>query len=44
MARIRATRPDEDTSTTEATVQELAALALELADASSVPTLNARRS
>lgn len=39
LARIRATRPDEDTTNTENTVQELAALALELADASSVPTL-----
>jgi aminoglycoside phosphotransferase (APT) family kinase protein len=39
LARIRATRPDEDTTRTEATVQELAALALELADRSSVPTL-----
>jgi aminoglycoside phosphotransferase (APT) family kinase protein len=39
LARIRATRPDEDTTRTEATVQQLAALALELADQSPVPTL-----
>jgi aminoglycoside phosphotransferase (APT) family kinase protein len=39
LARIKATRPDEDTSNTEATVQELAALALDLADQSSVATL-----
>jgi len=40
LARIRATRPDDDTSATEATVQELAALALDLADQSSVPSLH----
>jgi aminoglycoside phosphotransferase (APT) family kinase protein len=38
-ARIRATRPDEDTAPIAATVAALADLALELADASSVPTL-----
>lgn len=40
LARIRATRPDEDTSRTEATIAELADLALDLANASSLPTLN----
>jgi aminoglycoside phosphotransferase (APT) family kinase protein len=39
LARIRATRPDEDTSSSEATLQELASLALDMADASSVPSL-----
>ena len=39
LARIRATRPDEDTTRTEDTIAELAELALSLADASSVPTL-----
>lgn len=39
LARIRATRPDEDTSRTEATVAELAALALDMADTSDVATL-----
>ena len=39
LARIRATRPDEDTSRTEAVVAELADLALATADASSVATL-----
>ena len=38
-ARIRATRPDEDTAPIAATVAALADLALELADASSVATL-----
>jgi aminoglycoside phosphotransferase (APT) family kinase protein len=42
LARIRATRPDEDTSRTEQTIEELAQLALDLADASSVATLRAR--
>ena len=40
LARIRATRPDEDTSGTSATVEELATLALELADRSSVISLH----
>jgi aminoglycoside phosphotransferase (APT) family kinase protein len=39
LARIRSTTPDQDTSGTEATLQELASLALDLADASSVPSL-----
>ncbi len=38
-ARIRATRPDDDTSRTAATVEELATLALELANASTIPSL-----
>jgi aminoglycoside phosphotransferase (APT) family kinase protein len=38
-ARIRATRPDEDTAPIAATVAALADLSLELADASSVPPL-----
>ena len=42
LARIRATRPDQDTTGTEATVVELAELALELADASSVIPLRGR--
>jgi aminoglycoside phosphotransferase (APT) family kinase protein len=42
LARIRAARPDEDHSQSTALVGELATLALEVADASSVPTLNAR--
>jgi len=40
LARIRATRPEEDTTSTAATVEELAALALELADRSSVIALH----
>ncbi len=39
LARIRATRPDEDTSRTEGTIAELAELALSLADASTVASL-----
>lgn len=39
LARIRATRPDEDTTRTEDTIAELAALALAMANASSVTTL-----
>lgn len=39
LARIRATRPGEDTSATEATVADLAALALDMADRSDVATL-----
>lgn len=39
LARIRATRPDEDTSRTEDTIAELAELALSLADASTVASL-----
>lgn len=42
LARIKATRPDEDTTRTENTIAELADLALELADSSSVPSLRAR--
>ena len=38
-ARIRATRPDADTTRTAATVEELAALALDLADASTITAL-----
>ena len=41
LARIRATRPDEDTTRTASTVAELAELALTLADASSVASLRA---
>lgn len=41
LARIRATRPDDDTSGTEAVVAELAELALAMADASNVATLRA---
>ncbi len=39
LARIKATRPDEDTARTENTIAELANLALEMANSSSVPTL-----
>jgi hypothetical protein len=39
-ARIRATRPDTDTTSTAATVEELAALAIDLADASSISALH----
>ena len=39
LARIKTTRPDEDTSSTENTIAELAALALTLASNSSVATL-----
>jgi aminoglycoside phosphotransferase (APT) family kinase protein len=39
LARIRATQPGEDTTRSEETLRELAALALDLADASSVPGL-----
>lgn len=39
LARIRATTPEQDTSGTEVTLQELASLALDLADASSVASL-----
>jgi aminoglycoside phosphotransferase (APT) family kinase protein len=42
LARIRAARPDEDHSQSSQLVDELAQLALEIADASSIPTLNAR--
>jgi aminoglycoside phosphotransferase (APT) family kinase protein len=38
-ARIRATRPEADTTRTAATVEELATLALDLADASDIATL-----
>ena len=38
-ARIRATRPDADTTATASAVAELASLALDLADASSIHTL-----
>lgn len=38
-ARIRATRPDVDTTRTAATVEELATLALDLAGASNITTL-----
>ena len=41
LARIRATRPDEDTSGTAAVVAELAELSLSMADASTIPTLRA---
>jgi len=41
-ARIRATRPEEDSSTTAATVVELALLALDLADNSSITSLRGR--
>lgn len=41
-ARIRATRPEEDTSGVASTVEELAALALDLADASSMASLRGR--
>ena len=41
-ARIRTTRPDEDTAGVAATVDELATLALDMADASSVPSLRGR--
>lgn len=39
LARIKATRPDEDTTRTENTIAELAALALEMATSSSVASL-----
>ena len=39
LARIKATRPDDDTTSTENTIAELAELALELANASSVASL-----
>ena len=39
LARIKTTRPDEDTTSTENTIAELAALALTLASNSSVATL-----
>lgn len=39
LARIKATRPDEDTARTENTIAELANLALEMANSSSVPSL-----
>ena len=39
LARIRATQPDQDTSSADETMEKLAALALDIADASSVPTL-----
>lgn len=39
LARIKATRPDEDTARTENTIAELANLALEMANSSSVSTL-----
>jgi aminoglycoside phosphotransferase (APT) family kinase protein len=39
LARIKATRPDEDTTRTEATIAELAELALDLAATSSVASL-----
>ena len=42
LARIRATRPEDDTSTTAATVVELAELALRLADESSISSLRGR--
>ncbi len=41
-ARIRATRPEDDSSTTGATVVELAELAMDLADTSSVASLRGR--
>ena len=42
LARIKATRPDEDTTKTAETVEALADLALRLANESSVPTLRGR--
>jgi len=42
LARIRAARPDEDHSESSELVDSLAALALDIADASSIPTLNGR--
>jgi aminoglycoside phosphotransferase (APT) family kinase protein len=39
LARIKATRPDEDTTRTEDTIAELAELALDLAATSSVASL-----
>lgn len=42
LARIRATRPQDDTADTEATVEELAQLALDLADSSAIPSLRGR--
>lgn len=39
LARIKATRPDEDTTRTEATIAELADLALTIASASSISSL-----
>ena len=39
LARIRATRPGEDTTSTENTIAELAQLALEIADASTISSL-----
>ena len=39
LARIKATRPDEDTTTTENTIAELAELALDMASTSSIPSL-----
>jgi hypothetical protein len=39
LARIKATRPDDDTTSTENTIAELAELALDLANASSVASL-----
>ena len=41
LARIRATRPDEDTTNTANTIAELADLALDLANTSSIATLRA---
>lgn len=43
LARIKATRPDEDTTRTENTIAELADLALELANSSAVPSLRSRQ-
>lgn len=42
LARLRATRPDADTARTAATVEELAAVALDLADGSTIATLRGR--
>jgi aminoglycoside phosphotransferase (APT) family kinase protein len=42
LARIRAARPDEDHSRSSGLVDSLAQLALDLADASSIPSLNGR--
>ena len=39
LARIKATRPDEDTTTTENTIAELAELALNMASSSSIASL-----
>jgi hypothetical protein len=39
LARIKATRPDDDTTSTENTIAELAELALDLANTSSVASL-----